>query len=182
MYYKLKIKDTVRVDPKLFGKPIKEALHEELKNKYTGHISQELGIVILVGDIHKYSDGIIIPEDGGSYHEVVFDIVTFIPEMKEVTLGVVKKIEEFGAFISLGTVDGMVHISQTMDDYVSFSKDGVLQGKETKKTLKVNDVCRARIIAISYKDITNFKIGLTMRQPFLGKIEWIYSEDKKVKK
>ena len=71
----------------------------------------------------------------------------------------------------------MIHISQTMDDYVSFSKSGELHGKETKKNLKVNDKCRARLIAISYRDVTNPKIGLTMRQPGLGALRW-YEEKK----
>jgi DNA-directed RNA polymerase subunit E'/Rpb7 len=37
--------------------------------------------------------------------------------------------------------------------------------------LKPGDLCRAKIIAISFKDIENIKIGLTMRQPTLGKPE-----------
>ena len=38
-------------------------------------------------------------------------------------------------------------------------------------------MCRARMIAVSFKDPTNPKLGLTMRQPLLGKLEWI-EEDK----
>jgi DNA-directed RNA polymerase subunit E' len=70
----------------------------------------------------------------------------------------------------------MIHISQTMDDFVSFSKEKVLSGKETKKTLKVGDSCRARIIAVSFKDVANPKLGLTMRQPGLGRLDWIKEE------
>lgn len=55
-------------------------------------------------------------------------------------------------------------------------------GKETKRTLKVNDKCKARIVAISYKDVTNPKIALTMRQPFLGRLDWIEEELTKPKK
>jgi len=73
----------------------------------------------------------------------------------------------------MGGVEGMVHISQSMDDYVSFSKEKVLQGKKTNQSLKVGDKCKARIIAISYKDVNNPKIGLTMRQEGLGKLEWL---------
>ena len=46
-------------------------------------------------------------------------------------------------------------------------------GKDTKRSLKVNDLCRARIVAASFKDITNPKVGLTMRQTGLGKLEWV---------
>ena len=45
-------------------------------------------------------------------------------------------------------------------------------GKESKRALNVNDLCRARIIAVSFKEIANPKLGLTMRQPYLGKLEW----------
>ena len=44
--------------------------------------------------------------------------------------------------------------------------------------IKKGDLCLARIVAVSYKgDIP--KIGLTMRQPGLGKLEWIKEEKKK---
>jgi DNA-directed RNA polymerase subunit E' len=78
--------------------------------------------------------------------------------------------------MALGPIDGMIHISQTMDDYVSFAKDKVLTGRDSKRSLKVGDLCRARIIAVSFKDLTNPKIGLTMRQPGLGKLEWVVQD------
>ena len=77
---------------------------------------------------------------------------------------------------------GMIHISQTMDDYVTFSKSGVLTGKESKQNLKIKDLCKARIIAISYKNIREPRIGLTMRQPQLGAIAWSKEPKKKKKK
>ncbi|HIH14099.1 MAG TPA: DNA-directed RNA polymerase, partial [Nanoarchaeota archaeon] len=55
----------------------------------------------------------------------------------------------------------------------SFSKSKALQGKQSGKVLKVGDKVRARIIAISFKDPKGPKLGLTMRQPYLGKQEWI---------
>ena len=67
----------------------------------------------------------------------------------------------------------MIHISQTMDDFVSFSKDGTLLGKESKRVLKVGDKVRSRIIAISLKNALDPKIGMTMRQPYLGKMDYI---------
>src|SRR3972149_5117840 len=92
--------------------------------------------------------------------------------MQEVITGKIKDIADFGAFITLGPIDGMIHISQTMDDFVSFAKDKVLTGRDSKRALKVGDICRARVIAISFKDPNNPKIALTMRQQGLGKPEW----------
>ena len=99
--------------------------------------------------------------------------------MQEVIPGKIKDIADFGAFITMGPIEGMIHISQTMDDFVSFAKDKVLTGKDTKRMLKVGDQCRARVIAVSFKDVTNPKLGLTMRQQGLGKAEWSEEEEPK---
>ena len=124
----------------------------------------------------EIGEGIIIPGDGASYYDVTFELLAFKPEMQEIVVGKIKDIAEFGAFINIGPIDGMIHISQTMDDFVSFSKDKTLTGKETKRVLKTNDICRARIIAISFKDVLNPKLGLTMRQQGLGRLDWLKEE------
>lgn len=159
----------------------KEAVLQQLNESYGGYIDSSVGFVVYVTEVLKVGDGIIIPGDGAPYFETEFKLLTFIPEMQEVVLGKISDITNFGAFIGLGVVDGMIHVSQTMDDFISFSKTKVLAGKETKRTLKVGDKCRARIIAVSYKDITNPKIGLTMRQHSLGNLKWMEEEEKKLK-
>lgn len=176
MFYKTELKDYIRVPPNLFNLPLEEAVIKRIKSKYSGFISKELGIVIDVAGMKEIGEGVIIPGDGASYYNVSFELLTFKPEIQEIVLGKIKDIAEFGAFINIGPIDGMIHVSQTMDDFVSFSKDKTLSGKETKRTLKVNDICRARIIAVSFKDILNPKIGLTMRQPGLGRLDWTKEE------
>lgn len=178
MFYKSEIKDHIRIPPSLFALPREEAIIKSIKLDYEGFISKELGIVIDVSGVKEVREGIIIPGDGASYYETVFELLTFKPELQEVILSRVKDIADFGAFMSIGPVEGMIHISQTMDDFVSFAKDKTLAGKENKKVLKVGDKCKARIIAVSFKDPTNPKIGLTMRQQFLGRIDWIDDESK----
>lgn len=173
MFYKVKLQDHIRVPPNKFGMELKQAVISEIKNKFSGYISKDLGLVIDVSDVEEIGEGIIIPGDGASYYKTTFTLLTFEPEMQEVLKGKIKDIADFGVFFSMGPIDGMIHISQTMNDYVSFSKEKVLQGKDSKRTLKVGDKCRARIIAVSYKDVANPKLGLTMRQPGLGKEEWI---------
>ncbi|MDP6600432.1 MAG: DNA-directed RNA polymerase [Candidatus Woesearchaeota archaeon] len=177
MYYKIELKDRVRVPPELFNLEVKRSVIESIKKKYAGYISKDLGIVIDISDVKETGEGIIIPGDGSSYYETVFEILTFKPELQEVVLGKIRDIVDFGAFITLGPIDGMIHISQTMDDFVSFNKEKTLSGKENKKTLKINDVCRARIIAVSFKDPLNPKLGLTMRQQGLGRLDWIEEEE-----
>ncbi len=179
MYYKIELKDRVRVPPNLFNLEAEEAVIKSIKKKYDGYISKELGIVIDVAGVKEIGKGVIIPGDGSSYYETAFEILSFKPELQEIVLGRIRDIVDFGAFITLGPIDGMIHISQTMDDFVSFSKEKTLSGKESKKTLKINDICRARIIAVSFKDPLNPKLGLTMRQQGLGRLDWIKEEEEK---
>ena len=172
MYYKTKVQDYIRVPPASFGDDLDLSVIGEIKKKFNGFISQELGFVIDVSEINEISTGIILPGDGASHFNVTFTLLTYKPEMQEIVTGKITNIADFGAFMNIGPVEGMIHISQSMNDFVSFSKEGVLLGKNTKRSLKVGDVCRAKIIAVSYKDLTNPKIGLTMRQTGLGKEDW----------
>ncbi len=185
MYYKIKVKDHVRLPPTMYSGDIRESIVKSIKKIYSGFISKELGIVIDVSSVDDIKDGIIIPEDGATYYETEFTLLTFQPELQEILIGKIKDITDFGAFITMGPFEGMIHISQTINDFVSFSKDKQLLGKETNRSLKINDECNGKIIAVSYKDINNPKIGITMRQEGLGKKEWIFDDlnnPKKTKK
>ncbi len=181
MFYKAKIQDHIRVPPDLFDLKTEQAVIKMVKKKYGGFIDKDLGIVVDVSGVENIGEGVIIAGDGASYFDAVFELITFKPEMKEVLPAKVTDIADFGAFLSLGGTEGMVHISQTMDDFVSFSKDKVLLGRDSKRSLKVNDHCRARIIAVSFKDQGSPKIGLTMRQLGLGKPEWAEEKEKESK-
>ncbi len=173
MFYKVKVKDYVRVPPKAFNLGKRQAVLQNIKTCYENFVSKELGFVLNVVDVGDIKEGVIVPGDGAGFYEAEFELLTFRPELNELVYGTVRDITDFGAFVDMGGIDGMVHISQSMDDYVSFSKEKVLQGKKTSQTLKVGDKCKARIIAVSYKDVHSPKIGLTMRQEGLGKLEWL---------
>jgi DNA-directed RNA polymerase subunit E' len=58
-----------------------------------------------------------------------------------------------------------------------------LIGKESKTSLEEGNKVRARIVALSLKGKSSkeTKIGLTMRQPGLGRFEWIEEEKDKSK-
>jgi DNA-directed RNA polymerase subunit E' len=182
MFYRVKVKDYIRVPPAMFNLNKRESVLQNVKSTYENYISKELGFVVNVVDVGEVKEGVIIPGDGAAYYDTEFELLTFKPEMNELVFGRIRDITDFGAFMEMGGAEGMVHISQSMDDFVSFSKDKVLQGKKTNQSLKVGDKCKARIIAISYKDLNNPKIGLTMRQEGLGKLEWLESQTKEGKK
>jgi len=183
MYYKSIVEGVVRVDPKLFAEKLEDAVYEQLKMTLLGKVTEELGRVIAVVKVDKIGEGIIVAGDGAAYYRTTFEVIHYVPEVNELIEGEVKDITKFGAFVNFGAFEGMVHISQTMDDFVSLSKQGTLLGKDSKKVLKTGDKVRARVIAVSMKDLDDPKIGLTMRQPYLGKIEWLEDmrkEDAKV--
>jgi len=181
MFYEIEIRGHIRIPPDTFKVEVKKAVLEVLRKKYENFVSKDLGFVVGVTKVLKVGDGIIIPGDGASYYDALFKLLVFKPELQEVLLGRISDVTDFGAFINIGASDAMIHISQTMDDFVSFSKSGVLTGKETKRVLKTGDNCRARVVAISYKEMANPKIGLTMRQPTLGNLNWIEKKEEKVK-
>ena len=180
MFYTVDIEDYVRVEPRLFGLKTSDAVAKQLQKTYTDYHDKEIGEVIGVISVSEVGGGIIIPGDGAAYYNSKFRLVVWKPELQELTFGIVNEITNFGAFMNLGVMKGMIHVSQTMDDYVSLSNNNLV-GKDSKRILKKGDACIARVVALSYKG-DNPKIGLTMRQPGLGKLEWISDEKKKAKK
>ena len=178
MFYLLDVEDYVRVEPKHFGLPTKEAIERQLNEDYVNSVSKEFGYVITVLSVGKIDDGVIIPGDGAAYYNSDFKLLIWRPELHELVYGTISEITNFGAFMQIGPARGMIHISQTMEDYVSLNKTGTLSGKTSKRSLAKGDDCVARVVAISYKAGTP-KIGLTMRQAGLGKLQWIEEESKK---
>jgi len=175
--------DTIRIPPETFGNPLEAVGHQQVKAKYEGVVSEELGYVIAVANVKVNPTGKIIPGDGAAYHKVSFSLLTFYPKIQEVVEGEVVEIADFGAFVRIGPIDALLHVSQLMDDFISYDeKQGVLQGKETKRKLISGDQVRVRITAVSLgRAGSSGKIGVTARQPFLGKLEWIDYDIQKIK-
>lgn len=173
MFYKIKLKDYVDLSPDLFQGDLNESVKEQLIRNYKDKTTEDLGLVVTVESVDSIGEGFKLPEDASRHYVVEFTAITYKPELHEVVEGEVSSITNFGVFISLGVIDGLVHLSQTMVDQVSFSKVGSIQGTNTGQTLKVGDTARASVVAVSFRDIRNVKVGLTMRQPGLGALEWL---------
>lgn len=177
------LEDTIRIPPETFGNPLEKVGHQQVKAKYEGVVNEELGYVIAVIDVKVSPTGKIIPGDGATYHKVAFSLLAFYPMLQEVVEGEVVEIADFGAFVRIGPIDALLHVSQLMDDFISYDeKQGVLLGKETKRKLISGDQVRVRITAVSLgRAGSSGKIGVTARQPFLGKLEWIEYDTQKIK-
>jgi len=176
MYLKTRLVDTVRIDPEQLGMPIMAAVGRALRDKLEGQIDKKLGALVAILDVIDIGDGRILFGDGGVYYEATFDALMYKPVMQEVTEGVVVEVVEFGVFIGVGPLDGLIHVSQLTDDFVSYDgKNARLVFKESGRAITEGDKLRARIVAVSLneRDPHESRIGLTMRQPTLGKLEWL---------
>jgi len=181
MYRIATVEDKIRVPPEKLGTDVKKAIKSAIADQVEGVVNSRLGVILSVTSIDKVGEGKITPGDPGVYYNCEFKLLTFKPEIHEIVCGEVIDNTEFGSFIRMGPMDGLIHISQLMDDFVSFdSKNSLFLGKESKRTLKEGDMVRARIIAVSLGRGEN-KIGLTMRQPGLGGLAWIKEEKKRKK-
>lgn len=180
MYRIVTVEDRIRVPPEKLGMKLKDSVKAAIADKYEGLLDTRLGVVLVVIDTEKIAEGKIIPTDPGVYYHSEFKLLTFKPELHELTYGEVIDNTEFGSFVRVGAIDGLIHISQLMDDFVSFdNKNSIFLGKQTRRTLKEGDKVKARIISISFAE--QQKIGLTMRQPGLGSLAWLEDEKKKRK-
>ncbi len=175
MFKLITLQDTIRIPPDTFGNPLEAVGKEQVKAKYEGIVDEELGYVIAVSKVEVSPIGKIIPGDGATYHKVNFSLLTFYPVIQEVVEGDVVEIADFGAFVRIGPVDALLHVSQLMDDFISYDeKQGVLLGKESKRKLSSGDQVRVRITAVSLgRAGSSGKIGVTARHPFLGKLDWL---------
>jgi DNA-directed RNA polymerase subunit E' len=185
MYVKIRALDVVRAPPERLGDELQAVVKEMLQEKLEGRLDKKIGMFIAILDVVDIKEGRIMIGDAGVYYETVFDALIFRPRMQEIVEGAVVEIVEFGAFVEIGPLDGLLHISQITDEYISYDeKNAKLVTKETGRTLGEGDKLRARLVAISLneRDPSDSKIGLTMRQPGLGKLEWIEEDMEKEKK
>ncbi|MFQ6085454.1 MAG: DNA-directed RNA polymerase [Candidatus Bathyarchaeia archaeon] len=182
MFKLMELEGVVRIPPRDFGRRLKDVALAELEDMYVGMIDKRLGYVTAVVDVKIDPVGRLVLGDGASYHKVSFTVLTFYPELKEIVDGEVTEITDFGAFVRLGPIDAILHVSQVIDDFISYDeKSRTLMGKETGRRVEVGDSIRVRITVVSFSAGGVGKIGVTSRQPFLGKAEWIEEDLKKLR-
>ncbi|MEM4360688.1 MAG: DNA-directed RNA polymerase [Candidatus Anstonellaceae archaeon] len=178
MFYLLKVEDRVRFPAKDFAMELKPALLNIVREKYERTVDKNNAIVLAIFNLNPVSDGLIIPGDDAAYYDVQFEALVYTPQINEVVEASVSEVVEFGAFLNLGPIEGLVHLSQIANDFLTYNKKAAsFVGKESKRSLKKGDIVYAKITTVSMKGpLSEAKIGLTMRPAGLGKIEWIEKE------
>ena len=111
MFYLTEVEDHVRVDPKLFGLPTMESVSKQLGESYSDFYDKDIGKSIAVVEVNEVGEGVIIPGDGAAYYKCVFTLLVWKPDMQELVYGKVSEITTFGAFIDMGAMRGMIHVS-----------------------------------------------------------------------
>jgi DNA-directed RNA polymerase subunit E' len=182
MYYLDHRRDVVRIPPERLGPALANVLTELAQQQFEGKLVDGQNLAVTIRDVRPVGEGHIIHGDGGVYQEVEYQALVFRPEIQEVVEGAVVEIRKFGAFVRFGPLDGLLHVSQIMDDRVNIDEHNQrLVGIESKKDLRVGYKVRARVVSLSLSEISprDSRIGLTMRQPALGRLEWIQEAHKK---
>ena len=183
MYKRVTLTDTIEVPPHLLADVSPALVKQLLQDKLEGRMDEDVGSVVSVIDVEDIGDGRVLPgrrgHEGSVYYEAEFDAITFDPHMQEVVDGEVVEIVNFGAFVGIGPVDGLLHVSQISDEYLAFDEEGqMLASRESNQTLGVGDAVRARIVtkSIDERNPRDSKIGLTAKQVGLGKHGWLREE------
>lgn len=184
MYSVVKVREKVRVPPKLLGGKLEDSIIGIVQESYEGLVDDDIGLVIAVSNAENIGEGKVVLGDGAAYYEADIEMLVYKPLMHEVVEGNITEVTEFGAFVRISPIEGLIHVSQIMDDFINYdAKMPGFLGKKSGKKIIVDDDVMARIVTISLKgNIQNSKIGLTMRQPFLGKEGWDKKDEKAVKK
>ena len=182
MYLKVQREDVVRIPPERLGENIDELAKEFTRTLLEGRVDADKSLTMIASNVQRVGEGRIVHGDGAVYQKVSYDAVVMRPTLQEIVDGQVVEILKFGAFIRFGPLDGLLHISQVMDDRVDVDEENQrLIGKDTKRDVRIGDKVRTRIVAVSLNERAprESKIGLTMRQPGLGKLDWLEEDRRK---
>ena len=182
MYILTKSEKVVRIPPADLKDDIEAVIGGLTKGSYEGKFGEDKIMTVLISNVETVGPGRIVHGDGAVYQTVKYDQLAFKLRDNEIIEGVVCEVVKFGAFVRFGPIDGLLHISQVMDDRVDIDSDNQrLIGKDSGRFLAIGDKVRARVVSIDIneKNPEDSKIGLTMRQPGLGKLDWIEEDQRK---
>ena len=174
MYKIYSVKDMFKMPPASFGDDLEKVALEELSRRYESTVDKDMGILITVFNVRNVGEGMIYPNDPSTHHDVEFDVLAYVPQVEEVVAGEVSELAEFGAFVKIGPIDGLVHVSQITNEFLNFDrKIPAFTSRRSNLSLKKGDFVYAKISTVSLKGtIKDSKIALTMRPEGLGKLEW----------
>src|SRR5436305_1751857 len=124
MYQRVQREDVVRIPPERLGEDIDAVARELTRTTLEGKIGADKTLTLIASNIERMGEGRIVHGDGAVYQRVKYDALVFAPALQEIVEGTVVEILKFGAFVRFGPLDGLLHISQVMDDRVDVDEEG----------------------------------------------------------
>ena len=122
MYYLKTIEEKIRIPSNLLGSDLEDAVLKILRDKFERRGFRDTGLVLSINETEVTGEGVILPGDNGVYYVVKFDALCFAPFVNEVHNAVVKEIVDFGAFASIGPLQGLLHVSQIGSEKFFYDK------------------------------------------------------------
>jgi len=183
MYHLMSVEEKIRIPASMLAMDITDATKKVLRENYERRIFKGVGLVLSVDDVEIIGNGVVVPGDQHIYYNAKFNALVFNTAVNEVFEAEVKEIVEFGAFATVGPLDGLLHVSQVAGEKFYYDKKTKTLSSRGKKSIKKGDTLLLKISTLSMKSSSSdTKIGLTMRSDGLGKLDWMDDEKKKVKK
>ena len=184
MYVSIEKQYVARIPPETLSGDYLKAVSDVAKTSIEGRLidleeqnyQNQKAFIISVLSVEPIGEGTIVHGDGGVYQSIKYNALGYLPEMQEIVDGFVTSVKEFGAFIRFGPFEGLLHKSQIMDDRIDIDLTNQrIVGKESKREIRVGDKLRVRIVSLNLasSSVMDSKIGLTMKQLGLGKVEWL---------
>lgn len=172
MFFIFTISDTVRIPPKMFGKPLAGSVASILEERYHSKIDSNLGYVVRIFGVKVDGRG-LVSSDGSTLHRTEFEALAFNPRPHEIVWGEIIEMTEFGAFVRMGPADAVLHLSQISHGSPRVDvKAGIIMDEGQVVPIRIGSRIRSRITAISIGRQSSVKIGLTCNEPTLGPEEW----------
>lgn len=168
MFFICSLSDSIKIPPKMFGRPIRKSATEILQERYHSKIDPSIGFVIMVFDVTIEGRG-LVSSTGGTVHKVEFSALAFNPRLHEIIKGEIVEMAEFGAFVRIGPTDAVLHLSQIAQDSLRVDiKSGTISSGRHGTPLRIGSRVTSRVSAVSAVKDGAMKIGLTCNEPDLG--------------
>ena len=150
MYYKIQLMDKVRVPPHRLGEALGKVILDVLQEQAEGSIDKEIGIFIAIPKVLTIGEGELFRGMVLSITMSNSKLLVLRLMLQEVIEGLVVETTELGAFVSLGPIDAMLHVSQISDEYINYDeKNARLICQDSKRFIGVGDAVRARVVTLS---------------------------------
>lgn len=179
--YTLEVReDTIRIPAEYIreGQSLSQHVDRLAHQAFEGKFDDDDNFVLVTYDHEMVGRGKIIHGDGAIYQRVRFKAILFKLSSNEIVEGGVSEVLEFGAFLLLGPIEGLLHKSQILEEPININlNERIITGSRSGTAIKQGDRLRARVVTLSLNqhDPRSSKIGLTCKQPGLGSPDW--SED-----